>query len=249
MFALARDWLGRAGHIVWPPLSPLSGAPVSTPGALIAEDWMKVDFLHEPWCAACGGPFPYPVGDGAVCAPCAAKPPACSATRSAFVYDEQSRDLALGLKHGGRTEALTAFGVWMARAGREVLADADALIPVPLHPARLRRRGFNQSLLLARAVAKTTAITVDPHSLARIKPTATQGGKSASARKRNMAGAFAVRAKARARVAGRRLVLIDDVRTTGATLEACAKVLKRAGAADVCALTLARVVKPVDPLK
>lgn len=183
------------------------------------------------------------------CAPCIANPPVVSRARAAFVYDEASRALALGLKHGGRTDGLAGFGRWMARAGREFLPEADLLIPVPLHPSRLLKRRFNQSLLLARAVSAVSGAPVEPHALARVKATPIQGGLGAEARARNVAGAFRVRERGKARIAGRTVVLIDDVHTTGATLDACARALRRAGAADVNALTLARVVKPVDPLK
>ncbi|PWE16804.1 ComF family protein [Marinicauda salina] len=182
-----------------------------------------------------------------MCGACAARPPRVSRARSALVYDAASRALALQLKHAGRTDGLAAFGRWMARAGGDLLADADALVPVPLHRRRLRARRFNQSLLLARAVSRVTGLPVDAHALARVKPTPSQGGRSAKARMRNVSGAFAARDPGRVR--GARLVLIDDVYTTGATLEACARALARGGAADVMAITLSRVVRPVDPLK
>lgn len=235
--------------LIWPPLSPLSGRPVSAPGELDAEDWAEVTFIDAPLCASCGAPFPFPVGEGLICGACAAKSPAFRLARAALVYDERSRALPLGLKHAGRTDALAAFGRWMARAGAEALEGADALVPIPLHSRRLRQRRFNQALLLARAVGRASGVPIDAHILRRTRATPTQGGLSARGRHRNVAGAFAVRATARARVKDRRFVLIDDVHTTGATLEACARVLRRAGAEDVTALTLARVVKPAQLLK
>lgn len=242
--------LQTLSNMVWPPVSPCSGDPVAQAGALSPADWAKVDFLEPPWCAACGVPFPYPAGDGAVCGACAARPPVCSAVRSALVYAEHSRPMILSFKHGGRTDALPAFGRWMARTGGDAVRGTDALIPVPLHPSRLRKRRFNQSLLLARAVSRAAGgVPVDAHLLARARRTPSQGGQGTKARKRNVAGAFAVRQAARGRVKGGVFTLIDDVHTTGATLDACARALLRAGAADVRALTLARVVKPVDPLK
>ncbi|XBQ14793.1 MAG: ComF family protein [Oceanicaulis sp.] len=233
--------------LVWPPVSPMSGRPVSAPGELDAEDWTKITFLDAPWCARCGVPFDYPSFEGVDCPACSAKPPPWGRARAAMVYDEHSRGLPLALKHAGRTDGLAAFGRWMARAGREFLPEADALVPVPLHPSRLRQRRFNQSLLLARAVSRASGVAVEPHALARVRKTGTQGGLSARSRTRNVAGAFRVRD--RSKVEGRRLVIIDDVHTTGATLAACARALSRAGAAEVNALTLARVVKPVDPTK
>lgn len=232
--------------LVWPPVSLLSYEPVSAHGQLSPGDWSKIVFLDDPQCASCGFPFDWPPGEGAVCGPCAARTPAFDTARSAFVYTPESRRLVLSLKHGGRVDGLAAFGGWMHRAGRTMLAEADFLIPVPLHPRRLRQRRFNQSLLLAGAVSRRSGTKCDPHILMRRRPTPSQGGQSAKGRRRNVAGAFAVRAGAKARVKDARLVLIDDVFTTGATLEACARALKRAGAARVDALTLARVVRTSD---
>lgn len=219
------------------------------PGELDAEDWARVTFLDKPWCARCGTPFSYPAFDDMECPACMARPPAFSKARAAFVYDAVSRPLVLSLKHAGRTDALAAYGRWMARAGAELLIEADALIPVPLHSGRLRKRRFNQSLLLARALSKASGVAVAPHALARVRDTSTQGGLSAKGRARNVAGAFKVRERYRQVIERRHVVIVDDVHTTGATLSACARALKRAGAENVTAITLARVVKPVDPLK
>lgn len=241
--------LSLVADLVWPPVSPLSGEDVRRTGELSPGDWSKITFIDAPQCERCGLPFPYPVGDGAVCGVCAAREPAYDAARSAFVYDDDSRSLVLGFKHGGRTDVLAAFGRWMARAGRVRLSEADCIMPVPLHPRRLRARRFNQSLLLARALSRASGVRVDAHALKRRRATPTQAGRSAKGRVRNVAGAFQVRQRARARLRGARIILVDDVHTTGATLEACARALKRCGAADVTAITLARVVKPADPLK
>ena len=241
--------LGHLLDLVWPPLSPLSGRAVSEPGLLDPEDWARIRFLAPPWCKSCGTPFAYPSAPDMICPACHARAPTYTAARSAFVYDASSRALALGLKHAGRTDGLEAFGRWMARAGADCLDGADALIPVPLHRRRLRQRRFNQSLLLANSVSRASGVPVDPHMLMRVRATPTQGGLSAGGRTRNVAGAFRVRPGHGEAVKGRRLVLIDDVHTTGATLEACARTLKRAGAADVRAITLARVVKPVNLIK
>lgn len=223
---------------------------MSAPGELTPAAWTDVRFLDAPWCASCGMPFDYPIGKGAVCGACAGQADApCRISRAAFVYDENSRRLVLMLKHAGRTDGLTVFGRWMARAGADALEGAEGLIPIPLHAHRLRKRRFNQSFLLARALSQTCGLPVQPHILARTRATPSQGGLSAKARQRNVAGAFTVREAAKPFVRGRRFVLVDDVHTTGATLQACARVLKRAGAEDVTAITLARVVKPVDPLK
>lgn len=236
--------------MIWPPLCPITSEPVSAPGELSPAAWTGIRFLDAPWCASCGLPFDYPIGKGAVCGACAGSPdPACRISRAAFAYDASSRKLVLMLKHAGRTDGLQAFGRWMMRAGTDALEGADALIPIPLHAHRLRKRRFNQSFLLAQALSKCCNLPVEAGLLARTRPTPSQGGLSASQRQRNVAGAFRLQEGAKPFVAGRRFVLVDDVHTTGATLQACARVLKRAGAEDVTAITLARVVKPLGPLK
>ncbi len=205
--------------------------------------WADVTFLDAPWCEACGFPFEYAVQAGALCARCSVRRPRYDRARAAMAYDEGSRALILSFKHGGRTEGLASFAAQMRRAGRDVLEGADFLIPVPLHPTRLIRRRYNQAALLARALGKITPARFDPDILARIRRTDSQGKFNARARAENVRGAFAVREKAQAKLAGAHVVLIDDVLTTGATLEACAATLKRAGAARVDGLTLARVAK------
>lgn len=203
--------------------------------------WADVTFLDAPWCEACGLPFEYAVPGGSLCARCAVKRPGFDRARAAMGYDEGSRALILSFKHGGRTEGLASFAAQMRRAGRDVLSGADMLIPVPLHPTRLIKRRYNQAALLARALARITPANFAPDVLFRTKRTQSQGGFNARARAENVRGAFSV--KQPARIKGRHLVLIDDVYTTGATLEACARTLKRAGAAQVDGICLARVAK------
>lgn len=202
-----------------------------------------INFIDKPQCAACGFPFPYDLGADALCGNCSAKPPRYDRARAAFIYDSISRQPILSLKHGGKTHGLSVFAQQLKRAGRELFTDSECLIPVPLHPERLRKRRFNQAALLARALSRRVNIPVDTQSLRRVKATASQGGKTASARRRNMQGAFHIAEKRHGNIKGKRLILIDDVMTTGATAEACAGVLKRCGAARVDVLTLARVVK------
>ena len=206
--------------------------------------WADVTFLDAPWCEACGLPFEYAVQGGSLCARCAVKRPRLDCARAAMAYDDGSRALILSFKHGGRTEGLASFAAQMRRAGRDVLAEADWLIPVPLHPSRLIKRRYNQAALLARALAKITPAAFAPDVLFRTKRTQSQGGFNARARVQNVKGAFSV--KQEERIKGRRLVLIDDVYTTGATLDSCARVLKRAGAARVDAICLARVAKAAE---
>ena len=203
--------------------------------------WADVTFLDAPWCEACGLPFEYAVPGGSLCARCAVKRPILDRARAAMAYDDGSRALILSFKHGGRTEGLASFAAQMRRAGRDLLTEADMLIPVPLHPTRLIKRRYNQAALLGRALSKVTPAEFAPDILFRTKRTQSQGGFNARARIANVRGAFAV--KQADRIKGCKLILIDDVYTTGATLEACARVLKRAGAAKVDGICLARVAK------
>lgn len=204
-----------------------------------------LSFIDDPCCASCGFPFDHDVtGLSAfdlTCGACLARRPAYATARSALRYDDASRPLILGFKHGGHTDRLKSFAAQMHRAGRVALSNADLLIPVPLHSTRLIKRRFNQSALLAKALSERCGVPMDADQLLRVKATPTQGGLSAAGRRRNVQGAFRVMQPETVR--GKRIVLIDDVMTTGATLESCTRTLKRAGALRVDAVCLARVVK------
>ena len=236
-----KETVMHAIDIILPPQSLMTGSLET--GGIEGDIWAKVKFLDEPCCECCGFPFEFDEGVDALCGRCLIKRPAYDKARAGFEYDDVSRSLVLGFKHGGRTEGLHMFAGHMRRAGRKCLKDADFIVPVPLHVSRRIKRRYNQSALLARALAKICEPTFDPDILVRHRATATQGGRSASGRRRNVQGAFKVRDAALERVKDAKIVLIDDVMTTGATLESCARTLKRAGAAQVSALTLARVVK------
>jgi ComF family protein len=181
------------------------------------------------------------MGEDALCGECARDRRNWDRARAVLRYDKNSRRLVLGLKHGDRTRAAGAFGRWMHRAGDEVLAGADFLVPVPLHWTRLFQRRYNQAALLAQAIHASGGPPVAADWLVRRSRTPSQGHLGPAARERNVRGAFAIRA-GRSFV-GKRVVLVDDVMTTGATVEECARVLKRAGAGSVSVLTLARALR------
>jgi len=209
--------------------------------------WRDVSFLDDPCCVACGFPFEFDVGVDSLCARCSARRPSYDRLRSAFAYDDGSRRLVLGFKHGGRTQDVKRFAIQMRRVGRSFWATADWLVPVPLHTRRLIRRRYNQAAILANALAGIVNPSCRADILFRHKATISQGLQTASGRFRNVQGAFSVPDGRRARVEGKNIVLIDDVFTTGATLEACARTLRRAGAETINAVTLARVVKNMAP--
>ena len=240
-----KETVMRAVDIVLPPQSLMTGSLET--GGIEGDIWAKVKFLDEPCCECCGFPFEFDEGPQALCGRCVIRRPAYDMARAGFEYDDMSRSLVLGFKHGGRTEGLHMFAAHMRRAGRKCLEGADYIVPVPLHASRRIKRRYNQSVLLARVLAKISAPLFDPDILMRHRATMSQGGRSASGRRRNVQGAFKVREAAIDRAKGATIVLVDDVMTTGATLESCARTLKRAGASHVRALTLARVVKAATP--
>jgi ComF family protein len=235
-----RRWGRAVVDGVLPPRCLSCGTTVEEVDALCGSCWAAITFFAPPWCAICGLPFPHPMGEGAICGDCARQRPSFDRARSVLRYDRHSRRLVLMLKHADQTHLACAFRRWMYRAGGDVLTGADLLIPVPLHWTRLFARRFNQSALLARAIQGAGGPPVAADWLVR-RRTPSQGTLGPLARARNVRGAFALR---RGRdVRGKRVVLIDDVLTTGATAEECARVLHRAGAASIGVLVLARAVK------
>lgn len=246
VFSVSKEnpFLRRAANIidiVLPPQSLLTGHVRDAGGD--GSIWSAVNFLDEPCCDICGFPFEFDQGPDILCGRCVVKKPAFDRARAAFQYDDVSRSMVLAFKHGGRTQGLATFAAHMRRAGRRFLPEADFLVPVPLHYSRRIKRRYNQSVLLGRALSRISAPEFNPDCLSRRRATPTQGGKTAAGRRRNVQGAFDIREGHEDKIAGAHIVLIDDVMTTGATLESCARTLKRAGARRVDALVLARVVK------
>ena len=224
------------------PPRAFDGGPALT-GGLSPEAWSRTSFLDDPVCDGCGLAMPFDSGALQHCPACQARPRAFSRARAACVYDEHSRDLILKLKHADRTDLSGLFALWLSRAAAPLLEQADAVVPVPMHPIRLLKRRYNQAAEIARPLARSCGLVYLADALIRQRDTVSQGGKSASGRRRNVAAAFVAPESRRHRVIGRRIVLVDDVLTTGATAEGCARALKAAGAAEVTLAVVARVTE------
>lgn len=237
------QWIERGLDILYPPQCLICDTAVTNTGTICAACWSAIQFIDQPFCAVCGLPFDYDLGPDAVCGACARKRPAYDRARAAMVYDDHSRRLIIAFKHGDRTDYAPALGRWLGRAGSQLIAGADIVVPVPLHWTRLYSRRFNQAAMLADLIAREANLPFAPNILSRRRRTPPQGRLSASARWRNLRGAFAVPARHRGAVKGRRVLLVDDVLTTGATVSVSAAALRRAGAASIDVLTLARVVR------
>jgi len=236
--------LRAALDLALPRLCAACREPVDGQG-LCPQCWSKLSFISRPYCERLGIPFVYDPGPGILSMEAIADPPAYNRARAAVRFDEISRALVHALKYGDRLDLAPMMGGWLANAGRELLVGADALVPVPLHWRRRWARRFNQSAVLAAAVSAATGVAVAAGALKRVKATAQQVGLSRSERAANVQGAFRVPPEGKAAVVGRRLILVDDVLTSGATVEGCARALLRAGAANVDVLIFARVADPV----
>jgi ComF family protein len=231
----------KIADFLLPPLCPATGEPVDTIGMVDPQYWSSLNFINAPFCDRCGTPFEFEASHLS-CGSCIDDPPVYNKNRSALTYDDSSREIILRFKHGDQTHAVKAFTPWLKQSGRELLETADIIVPVPLHTMRLIKRRYNQSDLIGRELTKHYPdITYIPDALIRVKNTVPQGHKKATDRKSNVSRAFKTNPKYN--IEGKNILIIDDVYTTGATLNECAKTLYREGAMEVNCLTLARAVK------
>jgi ComF family protein len=247
--AATRDAARAAGRrlldFALPPRCPACGTITADPHRFCFACWRSLTFLGDPCCARCGLPFAYAEGAEAQCGRCLAEPPRFDRLRAAVAYGETARRVALKLKYGGRPGVAETLAALMLRhlgpAGEDAL-----LVPVPLHRWRIWKRGYNQAALIAAALARAGGLAADPCLLERVRATPPLRGLGRRERALAVRAAFRVPAAARPRLAGRRIILVDDVFTSGATAGACAWALKRAGAGRVEVLCWARVVSETD---
>jgi ComF family protein len=233
----------KAADLALPPLCIACEAPVAGHGGLCARCWGSLTLIERPYCDRLGTPFAYDLGPGALSAEAIATPPPFRRLRAVAGFGGVARDLVHALKYRDRLDLARWMSAWMARAGAELIADTDMVVPVPLHRVRLWWRRFNQAGELARQIAEITRKPYAPQVLKRVRSTPHQVGLSAAERQKNVRGAFQVAPDGRIAIAGRRVLLVDDVFTTGATVEAATRALLRGGAASVECLVFARVVR------
>lgn len=238
---LAHAGLARLANVITPPLCLSCHHPLLDHHTLCPQCWRRIDFIRQPLCDRLGIPLPYDSGTRAVSAQALAAPPVYARARAVARFDGVMRELIHDLKFHDRHDARKLLGRWLVGAGGELLAEADVLVPIPLHRWKLLRRRFNQSAILALEVSRLSDIPADPLVLRRTRATRSQLGLSQTQRQLNVKGAFAVPSRAASRIAGRRVLLVDDVITTGATIAAAARALLDAGASDVDVLALAIV--------
>lgn len=236
-----RSAVSAATDLVYPPVCLGCGILVGSHGGLCPECWRRLSAIDKPYCATLGKPLPYDAGEEAVSPEAIADPPPFQCARAAVVYTDLARILVHRLKYNDRTDLALAMSRWMKRAGGELVEASDLLVSIPLHRRRLVARRYNQAAELARALAGQTGLPYLPAALVRKRPTRSQVGLSKAARLDNVRGAFVVPDRSVVSLAGRRVLLVDDVYTTGATIKAATRTLLQSGVEAVSVLTFARV--------
>lgn len=230
-------------HLLYPPQCLTCDALTETDHALCGSCWRDTPFLAGTVCDACGTPLPGEAEDGLLCDECLATPRPWSHGRAAMIYAKNGRKIVLGLKHGDRLDLVTPAARWLATAAAPLLTPDTLIVPVPLHWRRLLRRRYNQAALLAQALGKRTGHDVCVDALTRRRHTPPLDGLGKDSRFATLQEAITWHPRRGARMAGRPVLLIDDVMTSGATLAAATEACLAARATEVCVLTLARVVK------
>jgi len=238
-----KSLLSQGLDVILPPRCVITGEMVERQGMIAASAWSQLDFVNDPMCEKCGFPFEFESGDGTHCTSCLTFPPPYEQARMPLKYNDTSRSMILGFKHGDQTHAVKAFTPWLVRAAAPFLEQTDMVVPVPLHRWRLLSRRYNQSALMAREFCRHTGKALLVDGLMRTRSTPPQSHLSAKERHKNVRRAFEVNPARMKAVQGKNVILMDDVYTTGATIKECAAALLKAGAGKVFVLTLARVVR------
>lgn len=228
--------------VVFPPRCPLCGEGLAAQTGLCAACWSELVIPGEPGCALCQRPFPQGTASGTICAPCLAQPPRHDGIAAGTLYNDASRRLILALKHGRRIALAPLLARLIAARLPDAVGAGWIVVPVPLHRWRLWRRGFNQAALLGRELATARGAELLVDALVRRKATPVLGGLGRAARARALAGTIALDPRRAAQLAGGKVLLVDDVLTSGATSDACVRALKRAGAERVVIACFARVL-------
>lgn len=244
MLASIDPYLQRCLNFILPPRCLMCFERCQNQGSLCSTCWGKLNFITAPFCQRCGIPFEFQVEGALVCASCLDHPPIFDQARSVAQYNEASKQILMGFKHGDMLHYSHILAQWMSASGQALLARTDLIIPVPLHPWRLMVRQYNQAAVLGNYISKLTGVNKCNNLLVRTRHTASQGHKSVKDRGKNVKSAFKLNPNYKGNIKGQSVLIIDDVLTTGATVNECAATLKQAGAGQVNVLTFARVMKP-----
>jgi ComF family protein len=237
-----QTWTQKALDILLPVRCFGCGEIIGNNHSLCSRCWKSCSFLSPPWCSLCGWPFPYETPGQTVCIQCYRFPPLFIQGRSVLAYQEFSRTILLKFKHGDATHLAPGLARLMLRVGKDILSSTDLLVPVPLHWKRLFWRQYNQAALLSHQLSHLTGVPTSTGLIKRQRSTQKQGQKSRKERYFNVKGAFVIPPNHRSALEGKSVTLIDDVFTTGATLNECTSVLLQMGVKDVRILTIARVI-------
>lgn len=236
------DWLARLSDFAIPPVCLECESRIDCHHSICAQCWSKVSFISAPMCERLGIPLPYGAGGPVLSAAAATDPPVFDRARAVGIYAGTLKSLVQDFKFRDRQDLVPLFVRWLQHAGARVLHEGEVVVPVPLYRSRLLKRRFNQSAVLARALTRTTGLAYAPLVLRRTRATQQQAGLTRQQRQDNVRGAFQVSDRARQKIAGKRIVLVDDVITTGATVSACARALQQAGADRIDVLAIAMAV-------
>lgn len=236
-----RNLIAKASEVLVPSTCLTCDRFVDTQGGCCPQCWNQLRFITKPFCPVMGSPFSIDMGESFLSAEAISDPPPFEKLRAVLIYDELARKLVSSIKYSDRTDLIRWVANWMHVSGQEVIEDADMIMPVPLHASRLRNRRFNQAGELAHRLAQLNDKEFMPEILVRKKSTRQQVGLSESERARNVSGAFIVPQEMKINLKGKRVLLVDDVYTTGATAKAATRALKRGGASQINVLVFAKV--------